>query len=53
MTGQNELSFHIDTDECSDATHSCHVNGTCHDTVGSYDCVCSTGFVGDGYNCTG
>ena len=30
----------------------CDVNATCVDLVGSYDCLCDEGFMGDGYNCS-
>ena len=43
----------IDTDECLLELDSCHSNATCHNSVGSYTCVCDTGFTGDGFNCTG
>lgn len=44
----------IDVDECINATlNNCHVNATCNDTVGSFECGCYEGFSGDGVNCTG
>jgi len=31
--------------------HNCSVNGTCTDTVASYNCDCNRGFEGDGFTC--
>ena len=51
------LKYHfflaLDVDECSIA-NECHHNATCHNTKGSYNCICKNGFKGDGrLNCTG
>jgi hypothetical protein len=41
-----------DIDEC--ANNPCAANATCSNTPGTYDCVCNTGFSGDGHNfCNG
>ncbi|XP_035668227.1 uncharacterized protein LOC118410561 [Branchiostoma floridae] len=40
-----------DEDECATEPSVCHVNATCHNTVGSYECVCKEGFVGNGEHC--
>jgi len=42
-----------DTDECGEETDSCHSDATCVDMEGSYYCVCSEGFIGNGTSCTG
>ena len=42
-----------DVDECKDDRHDCHVNGTCTNTAGSFECVCNDGYLGDGRNCSG
>ncbi|CAB4035859.1 fibrillin-2-like isoform X45, partial [Paramuricea clavata] len=34
--------------ECDN--NPCHANATCGNTLGSYDCVCKTGFSGGGHN---
>ena len=41
-------------DECADDTlNECHENGDCNNTIGSYDCMCTIGYTGDGFNCSG
>ncbi|XP_068718725.1 uncharacterized protein [Montipora capricornis] len=40
-----------DIDECS-SENECHVNATCTNTIGSYNCTCKKGYGGDGRNCT-
>lgn len=32
--------------------NQCHSNSTCANNIGSYNCFCELGFVGDGFNCT-
>ena len=39
-----------DMDECK-GNHSCHVNATCTNTLGSYVCQCHAGY--NGQNCAG
>ena len=41
-----------DIDECGDGT-ICHVNATCSNTFGSFNCSCNKGFLGDGFQCEG
>ncbi|KAG8558068.1 hypothetical protein GDO81_016845 [Engystomops pustulosus] len=36
------------TSSCS----KCHVNATCEDYYGSLQCLCKSGFIGDGIDCT-
>ena len=43
----------LDIDECLEFTDMCHVNATCSDTVGSYECFCLKGFEGNGTFCEG
>ena len=45
-------AFFADIDECSSGNNTCHVNATCSNTDGSYDCECLPGFMGDGFNCS-
>ena len=32
--------------------NQCHSNSSCANNLGSYNCSCELGFVGDGFNCT-
>ena len=41
----------LDINECDG--NPCDTNATCNDTSGSYQCVCNSGFTGNGYNCSG
>ena len=41
-----------DVDECK-GNHSCHVDATCMNTNGSYNCDCHPGYTGNGQNCKG
>ena len=49
------IAFPIpDVDECADETDDCHANADCTDNIGSFSCMCSSGYSGDGVeNCTG
>ena len=47
-----DVTFSIDINECDLGTDTCHVNATCTDTIGSYECTCNSGFEGNGVNCT-
>ena len=42
-----------DIPECERGLHNCDPNATCTNTFGSYECFCNTGFMGDGFTCTG
>ena len=49
------VSSFSDINECnrSDA-HNCHGNADCINNNGSFSCLCSTGYSGDGvFKCTG
>lgn len=37
--------------ECELGTHDCSPNASCVDTLDSFDCVCQTGYEGDGVFC--
>ena len=45
-------TFSTDINECILEIDSCHVNATCTDIIGHYECTCNSGFEGDGINCT-
>lgn len=42
----------MDIDECSDETDDCDANASCENTVGSYNCICNSGYTGNGFTCT-
>ena len=43
----------LDVPECDRGFDSCHQNATCFNTLGSFGCMCNTGFTGNGFTCTG
>ncbi|XP_071845759.1 uncharacterized protein [Apostichopus japonicus] len=42
----------LDEDECELNTHNCDENAFCTNTEGSFQCNCTDGYYGDGFNCT-
>ena len=44
--------FLTDTNECNEDPYPCGADATCHNTDGSYYCVCNQGYRGNGENCT-
>ena len=56
-TSQLQPFLNLDVDEClmeapEDLAHNCHSNANCINTDGSFMCLCSNGYSGDGRNCT-
>ena len=43
----------LEIDECASDTDNCNINADCINTGGSFQCVCRTGFQGNGQVCTG
>jgi len=46
------LNEFIDINECSLGTSNCHINAICSNTIGSYECHCKPGFIGNGIECS-
>ena len=44
-------NFTLDLDECSLQLHNCSSNSQCINTMGSFSCICKSGYTG--VNCTG
>ena len=54
LNESNMLIQILDVDECAMAsTNDCDANAYCENTIGSFKCTCKSGFIGDGWNCTG
>jgi len=46
--------FFPDINECSDSSDTCDAtSGICTNTPGGYTCACQSGYVGNGFTCTG
>ena len=46
-------SCFAEIDECATNSHDCHAKANCSNSVGSYHCICQTGYTGDGKHCSG
>ena len=53
LVGDFLMSIVADIPECERELDDCDQNATCINTFGSYDCLCNTGFTGDGFTCAG
>jgi len=42
-----------DINECLTNNGGCDSNAICANTPGSYSCACKSGYLGNGFNCTG
>ena len=49
---KKQLNLLLDVNECT-YDNLCHQNATCVNLIGSYNCTCNEGFIGDGINCNG
>ena len=49
--GQRKI-YSVDIKEC-EGENDCDSNADCVERIGSYDCVCHSGFQGDGRSCGG
>ena len=47
------LAVFPDIDECLTEEHNCSHVAVCNNTIGSYNCTCQEGYVGDGQSCSG
>ena len=47
------LFYFVDINECGGERDNCDGNATCHNTDGSFSCVCNEGFSGTGEECEG
>lgn len=46
------FSYHLtDMDECHSKDAKCDVNSECINTLGSYECKCLPGYIGNGSEC--
>ncbi|XP_057313960.1 protein kinase C-binding protein NELL2-like isoform X2 [Hydractinia symbiolongicarpus] len=45
--------FYLDVNECSEETDNCYNNATCRNLIGSFNCTCDDGFMGNGTFCDG
>ena len=45
--------LNVDVDECTAFPNICGANTDCHNTDGSYTCICKAGYTGDGKTCFG
>ena len=43
----------IDINECEVGSHRCGNHSTCSNLVGSYHCICQTGYTSNSVGCTG
>ncbi len=43
----------LDVDECIEGLADCHRNATCTNIIGSFECSCNKGFIGNGIICSG
>ena len=44
---------YVDIDECAANNGGCSSAANCTNTIGSFTCMCETGYIGNGFNCRG
>ena len=49
----NLFILFVDVDECSSSNGNCSAQATCINNLGSYECTCNVGYIGNGYQCDG
>ena len=40
-----------DDDECDNGLHNCDINANCINMIGSFECTCNDGYLGNGTTC--
>ena len=45
-----KICLSTDVNECVEGLHGCDPNAICDNIVGSYNCTCKPGLIGDGRN---
>jgi len=48
-----EIVNEIDINECSTNNGGCDKQAICTNLIGSFNCSCKNGFLGNGFNCSG
>eukprot|EP00054_Salpingoeca_dolichothecata_P030842 m.254396 g.254396 ORF g.254396 m.254396 type:complete len:119 (+) comp26731_c0_seq11:224-580(+) len=51
-TQKHQQAKQQNIDECTIGADNCHIQADCINTVGSFNCVCKPGFIGDGVSCS-
>lgn len=52
LIGKKMSSDSCDDDQCVSGNNRCHVYATCINKCSGYECKCSDGYQGDGFNCS-
>ena len=47
------ICFLLDINECTKNQHDCHLDATCSNTEGSWECFCNQGYEKNGTQCEG
>ncbi|XP_068747255.1 venom prothrombin activator omicarin-C non-catalytic subunit-like [Montipora capricornis] len=46
------VEVYEEIDKCASNIHNYHVHAVCHNSVGSFECICNPGYTGDGKDCS-